>query len=809
MSVNAVVHIFVATFDAGGMGHSIVRIANQIVAANGARVVIYTRDMPKFAAPPDLDGRCELVNLTPAIQLLHKPFESASESQMAMRPVEISEYYRTVAVVFSNAVRARAGQDPGARHVIMSFYAVNQGFMAQHVASELRLPHIACVRGSDFSRYYFSPYHIAAFSLLCRNATWIVTTNQTQERALRDCMGRTQGIRTIYSSVAAADGLRWEYKKKDYVQVVSDCGYSIKKGTHILLDAIQDLRKEGRDIRLSLVGPTDGEMENYWNHRRQELTGADPEGFRLGGSLPKEEIDRFILNGDLYCSTSMGEGSSVAIGRAMILGLPVVATETGSHYDMAGSVSHVLLSPRGDPARLKSAIREMADRIQSGAILVDQDAVENWRSLLSPEREQAAWQEVVADAAGGRFMGPAASQRRKRIVFFVHDGTGLGHLHRVCRLAKALQGRFSCFVITGHRAAAWLVPEECEFLHLPSLDSLFEKKARQWGRRPFADMPKDAALRFRQMLINSAVEAFEPDAIVTDYLPLGKNYELKPIIESSRARKYLILRGVLDTPENVATEILGGFGEEALRTLYDSILVASDRRICDVAREYPFPAPIAAKMQYVGYVSTPVSAEQRVAVRRERGVGDSEAWVVCSANAGLQGASLNQECRRIPELLPEAWFDLVQGPRSATPWDAAGDCITIGRSRYFKECRYLSALHGGADVVVCGGGYNSLVESMEGGARIVCCPVQDRGDDEQHVHSERLSAYYPIRVEKDPSDVPGAVIEELRRCALEPAPNIREALDFGGVQRIVEILSADLGVAEQYDAAPVPAWAHP
>src|SRR5579872_3365057 len=87
---------------------------------------------------------------------------------------------------------------------------------------------------------------------------------------------------------------------------------------------------------------------------------------------------------------------------------------------------------------------------------------------------------------------------QKRIIFFVHDGTGLGHLRRLARIAKNLQGPYSCLIVTGHRAAYWFVSEESEYVHLPSLDNLLPSKSLYWGLKPFVEMNKKEVFELRQ-----------------------------------------------------------------------------------------------------------------------------------------------------------------------------------------------------------------------------------------------------------------------------------------------------------------------
>jgi predicted glycosyltransferase len=393
-------------------------------------------------------------------------------------------------------------------------------------------------------------------------------------------------------------------------------------------------------------------------------------------------------------------------------------------------------------------------------------------------------------------MNHRSTRKQGRVAFFVHDGTGLGHLQRVCKLARALQDLFACLILTGHRAASWLVPEECEFIHLPSLDSLIADKSKYWGRRPFVDMDPISALAFRKSLITSSMQAFDPDALFVDYLPLGKMGELSTVIAQTRARKYLILRGILDEPANVRRDILGGHAKRELQH-YDRILVSCDEKICNVVKEYCFEEPVAAKAMNVGYISTPVPAADRAELRRQRGVGVDDIWVVCSAGSGALGEKLMERCLALPKVFPGIFFDFIQGPRSSAKWDSAtADCNSIGTNRYFKECRQLPLLHSAADIVICAGGYNSLVESMEGGARIVSVPVQINTADEQFVHAKRLADYYPLRLLHHLGDLPSILEEEARRCRERRRVNVREVLNFGGAETIKSLLSEDLAFAE-------------
>lgn len=406
------------------------------------------------------------------------------------------------------------------------------------------------------------------------------------------------------------------------------------------------------------------------------------------------------------------------------------------------------------------------------------------------------------------------TREEKRVVFLMHDGVGFGHLQRTCKLVRALQGVFSCLVVTGERAASWLVPAASEFVHLPNIDSLVEHRARRLGRYPFVVGDEERAIAFRRTMIEHVVASFDPDALVVDYQPLGYGNELERMLRSSRARKYLLLRGVLDTPDQTRQKFLEGPALDALTTIYDRIFVAADRRICSLAEEYGMPATVSGKLAYVGYVSTPYPDGQAVALRAERGLPSGQPWVVCSVGRGRSGRALIRACEALPDLIPEAAFDFIHGPDGLPAgWGAlAADYHISGNGRHFKECRYLPALHASADVVVTHGGYNSLVEGMEGGARIISCYAPPGGSLdylEERIHPERLSRYYPLRLVDGVDGLEDAVREAAAAAMSETRPRTREILDFNGTANIRATLMADLGVDPVFAAKRAQREKHP
>ena len=384
---------------------------------------------------------------------------------------------------------------------------------------------------------------------------------------------------------------------------------------------------------------------------------------------------------------------------------------------------------------------------------------------------------------------------RPRILFYTHDGRGLGHFVRLCRVAAGMLTDCSCLLVTGHKEASWITPEGCEFLRLPSFDNLLPGRASYWGRRPFVDMDANAARNFRSQLMCAAVREFAPDAIIIDHLAGGRRGELFAALAASQARKYLLLRGVLDTEWKTATEVFPPENLSLIESSFARVLVACDPEVCRIEEEYlGDTSSLAAKVYYVGYVAPVVSLEAREEARQRRGLGAGVPWVVCSAGGGMESEEMIGMCASLAEEFSEAAFDVVWGPRSRTQ----GQTSPVGGDsnvRTWWQCHELPLLHSAADVVICRGGYNSLMEVASGGAQAICIPLNLEDDQEQLIHATRLASRLPIHLSTgDRVQVSSLLARILECCGRRAERAWREqcGLRFDGIRDIHHLVTRDL-----------------
>jgi glycosyltransferase involved in cell wall biosynthesis len=383
----------------GGMEVSVLRIARALADSGDCRVTIYTRRQAADCLAPDAaHGPVEAVHLARDKAFLLDPLSGAAATTEGVPSGWLTESLRLDYLLLVNAIRARMHAEPDRRHILISFLMTTNGFVAQHVAFTLDIPHIASVQGSDFSRDFRSPYHLQAVRFVVENARCTVTNNCEQARVLAAAFPVARSFRTVHNALPDEIAIApWTPTPSSVWRLVADGGFSFKKGTHILLRAVAELHREGNPVFLTLAGGAEAKESAYWEECGRDYRERFPGVFSFPGWLDSDSLDALILSADLYVSASLGEGCSLSHNRAMVLGIPMVATHTGALPELCGDARHVRLCASADVSALGSEIRSTMQSLRAGDSMVDQDLVHRWRRYFSPERERREWAEILAE----------------------------------------------------------------------------------------------------------------------------------------------------------------------------------------------------------------------------------------------------------------------------------------------------------------------------------------------------------------------------------------------------------------------------
>lgn len=375
-----------------------------------------------------------------------------------------------------------------------------------------------------------------------------------------------------------------------------------------------------------------------------------------------------------------------------------------------------------------------------------------------------------------------------RLLAYSHDTVGLGHFRRtmgICDDLVRTVPRFSALVVTGSPIAeGFKLPDRVDYLKLPSV----RKLANAAYAPRSLDLRLDRLLQLRTSLISDATHAFEPDLMLVDKTPAGVNGELLGALATapSRTRVVLGLRDILDEPEALRREWTRDGLWTVVEKYFRAVWIYGDPSIYDTVREYDFPAPIAHKSVYVGYLPKRSGLLPREAIEHELEL-DGRRLIVVTAGGGEDGYPIFDHYLRA--------LEMNRGPRNVL------HCLVTGpgmperereelRSRarrtdvaFMDFSNHMTSLIRAADLVVTMGGYNTVNEILSLGRRAVVVPrVTPR--TEQLIRAERLEdrglvrLFHPDRLAD--GDLMAAVEAELERAHEPPQTAIR----FDGPERI-------------------------
>jgi predicted glycosyltransferase len=345
-------------------------------------------------------------------------------------------------------------------------------------------------------------------------------------------------------------------------------------------------------------------------------------------------------------------------------------------------------------------------------------------------------------------------------------------------------------VCGAREAGSFPLPAGTDCLTLPSYHK--EEEGGTYECRSLrTSLEELTALRARAAA--AALEAFEPDVFIVDKAPRGALRELEPALKvlrtRGRTRGVLGLRDILDDPATIRREWVEGSLADAVREYYDAVWVYGDPAVYDQVREYNYPAEVAAKVRYTGYLARPRPMEFSDIDGAELLhllPHSQERLFLCMVGGGQDGGPLAEAFARVA-FPPETRGVVLLGP--FMPLDAQNRLCRLATSnprlhvvKFVTDPDLLLTL---ADRVVVMGGYNTVCETLSFGKRMLVVPrVAPRR--EQLIRAERLQQMGLVDVLHPDCLTPAALGEWLMREG--EAPRARSQIDLGGAATLPDLL---------------------
>jgi predicted glycosyltransferase len=391
------------------------------------------------------------------------------------------------------------------------------------------------------------------------------------------------------------------------------------------------------------------------------------------------------------------------------------------------------------------------------------------------------------------------------VLFYSHDSFGLGHIRRTLSLCDSLRAEYahaSMLVLTGSAAIAMLpMPAGVDYVKLPCVT----KVADEQYRSRFLPLGFEAIRSVRRDIIQSTARAYQPSLVMVDNVPLGLKGELRRTLEELRTwnpqvRVVLTLRDILDEPSKIVTRWSNDGTYEAIDRLYDHVVIYGSPDVFDLVREYRFPASLAAKCTYAGYISRQPQAGAADALRQQLSRG-ADRLVLVTVGGGGDGGPLVE---RYLEGLEAAGgitvggcvhHHVVCGPEMPAT-ERAALRARYGHRADVSIVDYTSDLVGtmaASDVVVSMGGYNTVCEILSMRKAAVVMPRR-RPRLEQWIRCTRLAEMGLLRVVDPEHDPATRLIDEVRQALA--GPTMAPALGhLDGLENFARLLPQLLEVA--------------
>jgi len=283
----------------------------------------------------------------------------------------ISEKYKAVLRrrAFNQMIRILKNDMPD---ILLSFYIINAGFIAQLVANELKLPVVAGVRGNDIGRNIFDITRFAPVYWVMDSADAIVCVNKHLRNRLLiaypDMEKKSLVIKNSYDlaklkkttdrTVARAELVKkFNWNKEDLILNFTG-SLREKKGVVTLCHALDMINDSEDKVRLLVIGPDLGNVEkkligDIWNKLKEKNI------IQVTGQCDRDEVPFLIAATDAGCFPSSDDGMANGVLENMALGLPVIGTEI--FEDVLTNLQDGLLIPVDDTQALVEAIRTLYD----------------------------------------------------------------------------------------------------------------------------------------------------------------------------------------------------------------------------------------------------------------------------------------------------------------------------------------------------------------------------------------------------------------------------------------------------------------
>ncbi len=374
----------------------------------------------------------------------------------------------------------------------------------------------------------------------------------------------------------------------------------------------------------------------------------------------------------------------------------------------------------------------------------------------------------------------------RRLLFYVQHLLGIGHLKRAATLTRALVAAgFDVTVVSGGMEVPGVDLGTARFVQLAAT------RATDVSFKTLVDAndtPIDDGWRARRRdALLDVYTSFNPQVLLFELFPFGRRqmrFEVMPVIEDAaqRAQRPVIVSSVRDVLVAQAKEERNREMLALVNQYFDHVLVHGDPGFIPFDRTFLLAREIAGKLIYTGYV---VDRSGRSAINTGQGQGE----VIVSAGGGAVGIAflrVAMQARALTALNDRPWRILVGVNVPADDFArlqaiAPDGCIVErGRADF-------TALLTNCTLSLSQGGYNTVMEALEAGARTVVVPYAGGLETEQTLRAREFERRGVLHVVDEPALSPDSLAAAVTKAMAAPPGNNR-SLDTSGAETSARLL---------------------
>ena len=201
---------------------------------------------------------------------------------------------------------------------------------------------------------------------------------------------------TIYNGLNQPrldENVKEKYRINDVINIVIVAILYDKeiKGMQYLLPAIKKVKEKGKKIVLHHIGG--GEYLEYYKNVCKDLELEDSCIFY--GQCEKEKVNNIISEMDFFVSASLMEASGVSVMEAMMLGKPILGTNSGGVDSLVPEFAGKIVN-KGSSSALEQGILYMVEHLlEFDENKIRKYAIENYDMDTISQRYMQVYEHIV------------------------------------------------------------------------------------------------------------------------------------------------------------------------------------------------------------------------------------------------------------------------------------------------------------------------------------------------------------------------------------------------------------------------------